>query len=285
MRYAYYPGCSLHAGAAEYDTSLRAVFGALDIELAEMEDWSCCGTVHATNVDRTLAYALAARNLTIAEGMNLQAAVACSGCYKNLRAADEALKQDPALQATINEVLSHPYQGKTKVRHPLYIILEDVGLDKLPHLKRPLHGLRVAPYYGCVLTRPVYPEAVDDPEDPQGMDRLLHALGAEVVPYPAKTKCCGGAVLLSHPEVAIDLSGKLLKEAKDAGADCLALACPMCQMALDGYQPQAGKQIGERLDMPVLYFTQLMGLAMGIDERQLGLGQLFVSPARALANV
>lgn len=291
MKYAYYPGCSLHASAKEYDISWRAVCERLGIELIEMTNWSCCGTVHATSVDRLLALALAARNLTIAEAMGadspdpLEIAAPCSGCYKNLRTADQALKEDPELRARINASLSRPFQGSTGVKHPLYIILQDIGLDALEHVPRPLHGLRVAPYYGCVLTRPVGAHPVDDPEDPQGLDRLLQALGAEVVPYPAKTKCCGGGVLLSHPDVARDLTGKLLKQAKDVGAQCLAVVCPMCQMALDAYQSQVERRLGERLDLPVLYFTQLMGVALGIDERRLGLGRLIVSPAKVLAGV
>ncbi len=285
MKYAYYPGCSLHASAREYDISWRAICERLDIELVEMADWSCCGTVHATSVDRLLALALAARNLSIAETMGLKIAAPCSGCYKNLRTAAEALKEDGDLRAKVNSSLSRPFQGNTLVKHPLYILLEDMGLDTLGDLPRPLHGLRVAPYYGCVLTRPASSRPVDDPEDPQGLDRLLQRLGAEVVPYPAKTKCCGGAVLLSHTDVALDLTGKLLKQAKDAGAQCLAVACPMCQMALDAYQSQVERRLGERLDLPVLYFTQLMGVALGIDEGQLGLGRLIVSPAKVLARV
>lgn len=283
MKYAYYPGCSLHAGAKEYDTSWHAVCRLLGIDLVEMENWSCCGTVHATNVGRVLSIALAARNLTIAEEMGLEIAAACSGCYKNLRTADIALKEDAKLLATVNASLPDPFQGTIAVKHPLYIIVDELGLDAVKPIVKPLHGLKVAPFYGCVLTRPLYLDPPDDPEFPQGMDRLLEALGAQVVPYPFKTKCCGGAVLLSHTEVAIDLCGQLLKGAKDAGADCLAVACPMCQLALDGYQPRIEKHLGEKLDLPILYFTQLMGLAMGVDEKELGLGRLFVSPAEALA--
>jgi len=285
LKYAYYPGCSLHTSAREYDLSWQAVCKQLGIELVEMADWNCCGTVHAGSVDHRLATVLAARNLSIAEAMDLEIAVPCSGCYKNLRTADEALKQDPALRTSLNMTLSRPFQGTTAVRHPLYIILETVGLDRLSNVPRPLHGLKVAPYYGCVLTRPVAEHPVDDPEDPQGLDRLLAALGAEVVPYSAKTKCCGGAVLLSHPDVSLDLTSKLLQEAKKAHADCLAVACPMCQMALDAYQSKVERQVGERLELPVLYFTQLMGLALGIDSAQLGFGRLFVSPAKVLARV
>jgi heterodisulfide reductase subunit B len=285
VRYAYYPGCSLHAGAKEYDTSWRAVCETLGIELVEMENWSCCGTVHATNVDRVLSLALAARNLTIGEALGLEIVAACSGCYKNLRTADLTLKRDAELQKRVNASLTHSFRGETAVRHPLYVIVEDVGLETLTDIPRPLRGLRVAPYYGCVLTRPAYLDPPDDPEYPMAMDYLLKALGAEVVPFPAKAKCCGGAVLLSHTEVSVDLSGKLLKQAKEAGAQCVAVACPMCQMALDGYQPRIERALGDRLNLPILYFTQLMGLAMGIEEQHLGLDRLFVAPTNALARV
>jgi heterodisulfide reductase subunit B len=285
LKYAYYPGCSLHTSAKEYDVSWRAVCERLGIELSGMSEWSCCGTVHATNVDRKLSLALAARNLTIAEAMGLEIVAPCSGCYKNLRTADEALKQDTGLRERTNAGLPRPFEGSTAVKHPLYVIVKEVGLDKLADVSRPLHGLAVAPYYGCVLTRPVAADPLDDPEDPQALDLLLQALGAEVVPYPAKTKCCGGAVLLSHTDIALDLTGKLLREAKEAGAQCLAVACPMCQMALDAYQSKVARRLGERLDLPVLYFTQLMGLAMGVNERHLGFGWLFVSPAKVMAQI
>ena len=223
--YAYYPGCSLHASAQEYDASWRAVCEHLGIELAEMEDWSCCGTVHATTVNRTMSVALAARNLAIAEAMELDVIAPCSGCYKNLRTADEALRQDKGLLQEVNASLPQPIREseaadggfKTSVLHPLYVIagsdaaLKEMGLGDPEKLPRPLRGLKAAPYYGCVLTRPAATVPLDDPEDPQSLDRLLTALGADVVPFDAKTKCCGGAVLVSHNDVALDLSGRVLK--------------------------------------------------------------------------
>ena len=286
MKYAYYPGCSLDATASEYDDSWRAVAGALGIELTEMPGWSCCGTAHATNVGRRLSLGLAARNLSIAEALGLPVTAPCSGCYKSLRTANETLKKDAGLRAEVNANLSRPFEGITTVKHPLYVILDEIGLDNLPDIVRPLDGLKVAPYYGCVITRPAAsPQPVDDPENPQGMDRLLKAIGADVVSYyPYKTKCCGGGVLLSHTDVALDLTGVLLQEAKRRKADCLAVACPMCQMVLDAYQYQVEDRLGEPIDLPILYFTQLLGLALGIDERELGLNRLFVSPTKALAG-
>jgi heterodisulfide reductase subunit B len=270
----------------------------LGIELAEMEDWSCCGTVHATTVDRTMSVALAARNLAIAEAMGLDVIAPCSGCYKNLRTADEALRQDDGLLQEVNASLPQPIresggdeESMASVLHPLYVIagsdaaLDEIGLSNAENLPRPMHGLKVAPYYGCVLTRPAATVPLDDPEDPQSLDRLMNALGADVVAFEAKTKCCGGAVLVSHNDVALDLSGRVLAEAKEAGAECLVVACPMCQMALDAYQSKIERQMGEQINLPVLYFTQLMGLALGIDERRLGLGRLFVSPSRVLSQV
>jgi heterodisulfide reductase subunit B2 len=225
MKYAYYPGCSLHTGAKEYDQSWQAVCEKLGIELAEMEDWSCCGTVHASSVDRTYGLALSARNLAIAEEMGLEIAVPCSGCYLNLRVADAALKDNGALRDKVNVGLKErPFRGVTAVKHPVYILLEDIGLEALKGIPKPLEGLKVAPYYGCMLTRPAATPPLDDPEDPQGLDRILQALGANVVPYPAKTKCCGGAVLLSHTDVSLGLTAKLLQQAKEAGAECLAVA-------------------------------------------------------------
>jgi heterodisulfide reductase subunit B len=285
LRYAYYPGCSLHASAREYDLSWRAVCEKLGIELTELPDWSCCGTAHADNVDYSLSVAMAARNLAIAAQMGLPIAAPCSGCYKTLWRSEAALRTDPTLRQKINATLSRPLEGPVAVRHPLYIILEDIGLEALSAPPRPLRGLSIAPYYGCVLTRPVAEPPVDDPEDPQGLDRLLHTLGAEVVPYPAKSKCCGGAVLLSHPDVALDLTARLLTAAKRAGAQCLAVACPMCQMALDAYQQQAERQSGEHFDLPILYFTQLLGVALGLDDRRLGLERLVTSPARIMAKI
>jgi heterodisulfide reductase subunit B len=221
----------------------------------------------------------------------------CSGCYKNLRTADEALRRDERLHQEVNASLAQPMREgradgyQSSVLHPLYVIagsdeaLRSVGLGNPEDLARPLHGLKAAPYYGCVLTRPAAAVPLDDAEDPQSLDRLLTALGADVVPFDAKTKCCGGAVLVSHNDVSLDLSGRILKEAKEAGAECLVVACPMCQMALDAYQSKIERQMGEQVNLPILYFTQLMGLALGIDERRLGLGRLFVSPSRVLSQV
>ena len=284
LTYGYYPGCTQETGSKEYDLSTRAVCERLGIELKELEDWNCCGTVHVPVTDPLLAMTLPGRNLAIAEKQGLTEVVApCTGCYKNLRSASKAIQADPALRQKVNDALpDHTLEDSVTIKHPLYAIVNDYGLENIEVVK-PLTGLRVACYYGCVLTRPR--DEFDSSEKPQAMDRLMEALGAEAVPFPAKMKCCGGAVLLSHTGVAVDLSGKVLLAAKEAGADCVALACPMCHVALDLYQSRIERALGAPLNLPILYFTQLMGLALGVEREQLGLKRLIVSPAPLLERL
>lgn len=284
LTYAYYPGCTQESGSKEYDLSVRLVCERLGIELRELGDWNCCGAVHTSVTDPLLAMTLPARNLALAEERGLTEIVApCSGCYKNLRTASKAIQADPALRQEVNDAIpDHTLEGDVVVKHPLYVIVDDYGLEQL-EVTRPLEGLRVACYYGCVLTRPR--DEFDSPEKPQAMDRLMRALGAEPVPFPAKTKCCGGAVLLSHTHIAVDLTGKVLLAAKEAGADCVALACPMCHVALDAYQSQVERTLGTRLDLPILYFTQLMALALGVERRRLGFKRHIVSPTPLLERM
>ena len=284
MTYSYYPGCTQESGSKEYDLSVRAVCERLGIELRDLEDWNCCGAVHTSVTDPLLAMTLPARNLALVEEQGLEEVVTpCAGCYKNLRSASKAIQVDPALRQEVNDAIpDHTLEGDIAVKHPLYVIVNDYGLERLEVI-RPLEGLRVACYYGCVLTRPR--DEFDSPEKPQAMDRLMRALGAEAVPFPAKTKCCGGAVLLSHTDIAVDLTGKVLLAAKEAGADCVALACPMCHVALDLYQSWVERAAGTRLDLPILYFSQLMGLALGVERHRLGLKRHIVSPAPLLERM
>ena len=279
MRYAYYPGCSLQATAREYDSSLRAVCQRLGMELPVVEDWNCCGATPASTIDPLLALALAARDLVAVERQGLTMMTPCPACYKNMRKANKALK-DQSLRRQVNEILGGMgLQGNPEVRHPLDIIVNDVGLDNIP-VEKPLAGLKVACYYGCLITRPR--DGFDSPENPQSMDRLVEALGAEAVPFPYKTKCCGGAVFLPKAEVALELTSKVLASAKAAGANCVAVGCPFCHLLLDMYQGKVEAHTGMTFDLPIFYFSQLMGLAMGVDEKELELERLAVSPAPLL---
>ena len=282
LRYAYYPGCSLGSSAKEYDRSLRAVFDTLGVELVDIENWNCCGATPAGQ-DELLAYSLAARNLAWAEERKLDVVAPCSECFKNLHKAAEALRADADLRAEVNEIIGgRGFHGKIGVKHPLEVVVRDVGLERVRGLvARPLSGLHVAPYYGCLITRPRNP--FDDPENPTAMDELLEALGAEVVDYfPYKARCCGGALVLSAREIALGMTRDLILKAQARGADCLAIGCPMCGMMLDPYQEPALR--GEEKPMPAFYFTQLMGLALALDQDQLGLDDLVVSPRPLLAR-
>ena len=284
MRYAYYPGCSLQSGAKEYDLSTRAVFARLGIELVEIADWSCCGAVHAegrANIN------LSARNLALAEVQGMTTIVApCSGCYLNLRRAAKTVVSGKKMRQQINAELPGELQitADIEVLHPLYLLIEEYGLEKIrAQVTHPLTGLRVASYYGCMLTRPK--DRFDSPEKPKGLDELMRVLGAEVVAFPYQSKCCGGALAISHSDVTAKLSGKVLGSAQERGAEVVTLGCPMCHTALDLYQHKAERALKQTLDLPILYFTQLMGLALGIDEEQLGLNRHIVSTAPVVARV
>ena len=287
MRYAYYPGCSLGVGEKEYDLSMRAVFAKLGIELVELEDWSCCGAVHTDLQDRDVAITLPARNLALAAAQDFETIIApCSGCYKNLRRASKVVADDRNMRRKVNDSLKDnlTLDGDVRVMHPLYVLLNEYGVERIKaQVVRPLSDLRVASYYGCMLTRPR--DVFDSPERPTGLDDLTGALGAQLVDYPMKAKCCGGALALSHAPVTAKLTGKVLVSAKDAGADVVSLACPMCHTALDGYQGKAESAMQQPIDLPVLYFTQLMGLALGIAPAKLGLARHIVPTNKVLTLV
>ncbi|HQE93601.1 MAG TPA: CoB--CoM heterodisulfide reductase iron-sulfur subunit B family protein [Anaerolineae bacterium] len=286
-RYAYYPGCSLSSTAQEYDISTRAVFARLGLELHELEDWNCCGATHSAIYKGDARFMLSLRNLALAEAQGFDTIIApCSACYKNLRRAAKLADADKALCARINAEMKEPYSGAghVTVLHPLYAIIRDYGLDTLKkQVVRPLTGIKIASYYGCMLTRPA--DEFDSAERPTGLDRLVKALGAEPVDYADKAKCCGGALALSHTRSTVRLTGKILASAKRRGAEAVMLACPMCHMALDMYQDKAARAIGQSLNLPVLFFTQWMGLALGIEPEQLGLARHMVPTAGIVARV
>ncbi len=283
MKYAYFPGCSQESTAEEYNRSLRAVARRLGtMELEPIPDWNCCGATPAATVHPLLLYALAARNLAIAEEMGLDVVAPCAACYKNMNKASHALNDDPELLDRVNATLNgHRLRHAPKVRHPLDVVVHDVGLDNVP-VSRPLRGLKVASYYGCLITRPE--GGFDDPERPQSMDRLMEALGAEPVDWPYKTRCCGGAIYMTTEEISFRMSADILAYAKAAGANVVAVGCPFCQLLLDLYQDRLEALKNMTFNLPVLFFTQLMGLAMGLDRSELGLEKLVVSPFALLAE-
>ncbi|MFC1945054.1 CoB--CoM heterodisulfide reductase iron-sulfur subunit B family protein, partial [Chloroflexota bacterium] len=272
--YAYYPGCSLETTAREYDASTKLVCRALGIELREIEDWTCCGASSAHSVSHLLGIALPARNLQIAEEMGLPMAVPCPACSSRLKFASHDLEDGNAL-GTVNQILGKEFANGAVVE-PMLKILADEGLPLA--VKKPLSGLKVACYYGCMLVRPRAILDFDDEENPQTMDRLVERLGAEALDWPFKTDCCGAGMPLARPDMVRRLSHSLLSAAKRLGADSVAVACPMCQSNLDMQQGDIEKEYNEKLGLPVVYFTQLMGLALGIPAGDLLLDKHFVSP-------
>jgi heterodisulfide reductase subunit B len=285
MKYAYFPGCSQQSTAEEYNRSLLAVARRLEMmELIEIPDWNCCGaTPAAAIVHPTLPHSLAARNLSIAREMGMDTIVApCAACYKNMRKASHDLQQSEELRTQMRGTLDKRELGRVpEVRHPLDVIVNDIGLDNLP-VEKPLQGMKIACYYGCLLTRPA--GGFDDIEYPSSMDRLMEKLGAEAVNWPYKTKCCGGGIYMFDENVSFAMSADVLLHAKAAGANALAVGCPFCQLMLDLYQDKLEVVKNTTFNLPIIFFTQLMGLALSLDRAELGLEKLIVSPFPLLAE-
>lgn len=278
MKYSYFPGCSLKGLGRAYEESLLPVMRHLGVELSELDDWNCCGATAYMSVDEAKACVLAARNLAIAEKAGTQDLLTpCSACYLVLNKAKHNIADFAAVRDNVHRALgrtSLSYTGSTKVRHPLDVLVHDVGLDVIEgKVVRPLAGLKVAPYYGCQVVRPY--STFDDAWNPTTMDRLLATLGAEVVHYPLKTKCCGGSLTGTLPEAGLRMTYILLKEAVRRGAEVIATICPLCQFNLDAYHDQIDRRWG-RTRIATVYFTQLMGLAFGLSPEELGLKRNFV---------
>jgi len=284
MKLAYYPGCTLHGTAREYDASTKAVCKAAGIELTEIEDWNCCGALEAI-FDKELSMGLSARNNFKAQKTGLDLVVPCSICSHNLSRADKAMKTDSGFRAKIEKALGEKYTG-VNIKHLLDVVVNDLGTETLAtKFKKSLNGIKAVPYYGCLLIRPSEVSKFDNPENPTSLDDIIKATGAECLPFTQKTKCCGGNLLMSKQDYAFILTKKLFDEAKAAGANCIVVACPMCHMLLDGQQGMIEKAHNTVIDMPVLYFTQLIGLAMGLDEKELELDKNMVSASKLIASI
>lgn len=287
MKVSYYPGCSQEGSALDYGKSTAALCAALGIELKEIEGWNCCGSTPAHSVDSSLSAAFCARNLDLAkkEGYDL-VATPCPSCLSNLRMALYRMKDD-AFRERVNELLDEPVAEELPdATSIMQVIARAHDLDSIASLvKKPLKGLKVAPYYGCLMSRPAKIMDFGDPENPTLMESLLSACGAEIIDFPLKTVCCGASYGIPKRPLAAENSGKILKLATDMGADCISVACPLCQMNLDLRQNQAAKAMDARFDMPILYFTQLMGLSLGIDPEHLGIDQLCVSAKPVVSKI
>ena len=283
MSYVFFPGCSLDGTARDFYRSTLAVAGRLGLDLPELKDWTCCGSTAAHGTDALLAHALPAKNLSAAAGRTV--AVACAACYSRLKTANHHIARDQAVRTRVAEVVGGDYDGRTPVMHLLEILLRDVGRARIAAaIRRPLTGLKVACYYGCLLARPPEITQFDDPENPTLMDRLLDIAGATPVDWPHKTECCGASFSITEPSIVLELSDRILSMARAAGVDCIATACPLCQLNLDLRQKDIEAKFGRRHDLPVFYFTQLLGLAMGCSAREVSLGSLVVPPGALLES-
>jgi heterodisulfide reductase subunit B len=284
-KYALFPGCSLEKMAQSYHVSALDTTRLLGLELKELDDWNCCGATAYFHVDELLANTLVARNLAIAEKLGLDFVAPCSGCYKNAYFTNEYLKQDPSLAEHINYALEEDdlhYSGSLKVRHLMELYVEDVGVEEIKQkVTHPLKGLRVAPYYGCQIVRPRKDQ--ENVEDPHFFEDLMAAIGADPVDYPSRLRCCGGSLIITSRPAALSLVHNLLQTAADVGATVIATACPLCQVNLECYQQQVNQEYGTKLSIPILYFTQLIGLALGIPPKQLKIGSELV-PATDVLN-
>lgn len=281
MKYAFFPGCSLESTAWDYDKSTRAVCRALDIEITDVPDWVCCGSTPAHASNTSLSLALPALNLHKAQTAGYtDVMAACASCYARLRTANHTLRKDPAERERVQRINEKAYDGALNVRHILDVLFNDYGVAEIEkRITAPLKGLRVASYYGCLLSRPKEVVAFDDAEHPVCMDKLVKAAGAEPVDWPFKTECCGASLSISKTNVVNRLGYKLLSMAHRAGAECIVVACSLCQLNLDFRQADAKKNQAGIPEIPVLYITQLLGLALGIPPRDLGLDALMVSAA------
>jgi len=283
-KFSYFPGCSLKGSGRAYEESLLPVFKSVGVELDELKDWNCCGATAYMAVDEVDACVMASRYLAIAEKAGHKEVVApCSACYLVLNKTKHYLHDSPAINKVVNLALQEgglAYSGNTPVRHPLDVIIHDIGLDAIKaKVKKPLKGLKVVPYYGCQIVRPY--STFDNQYNPTTMDRLLEALGATVLDFPLKTRCCGGSLTGTLPEPGLLCTYILLKEAKKRGADVIATVCPLCQFNLDAYHDKIEARWTEPVRIPTVYFTQLMGLAFGMSAQELGL-QRNITPMKPL---
>lgn len=273
MNFSYYPGCSLHGMAAEYDLSFKAVCKAMNIQLEEVKDWNCCGTGPKIAKSKLLAVALPVQNLIqVEKGPAKEVLMPCAACFSTHKNALHQIEHDADLKKKIDRILEEDYHGSVKISHPLEIMTSNGGLEKIKSLvQRRLEGLKVVCYYGCLLTRPPKIMNFDAFEYPLSMDKVMDVLGVESLDWSYKTECCGASLAVSQPDLVYKLCNDILKDAKDRGAEGIVTACPLCHGNLDSRQEHIEERFGNKFEMPIFFFTQLIGLAFGCGIRELGL--------------
>ncbi len=277
MKIGFYPGCSLEGTSREYNESVLALGNALDIEFEEIKDWNCCGATAAHSVNKELSLSLPARVLALAERQNFsEIVVPCAACYNRLTTTQYELAQDEEKKKRISEIIEMPYDGSVRILNVLQM-LQKYAVDSIAQKVTHPFKHSVACYYGCLLVRPHKILQFDRVEDPQSMDTLMSAIGANTLDWAFKTECCGGGLSVSRTDIVSKLSGNLLKDAKDRGAEAIIVACPMCHSNLDMRRPEINKYLGEDIEIPILYITQAIGLALGLEPEKLGIKRHFVN--------
>ncbi len=285
MSYAYYPGCSLHSTAEEYDRSFRQVCSGLGIELNELNNWVCCGSSPAHGTSHLLSIALPAHNLSIVEQSGREEVVVpCAACFSRFKFALYELERDAELSQQVNEVIGSEFRRKVNVIHPLEILSDRETLAGLKPVND-LSFIRAVCYYGCLLTRPPKVMHFDSCEHPMSMDNILRSVGVDILDWSYKTECCGASLALAETGIVAKLVGDLLAEAKRVGANAVAVACPLCHANLDTRQAEAEELKGERFGIPIFYFTELIGLALGYGRKQLGSDKHMVSAEPLLSRL
>lgn len=281
LKYALYPGCAAKGATPELYQSTMAIIGRLGIEVVELTAASCCGAGVISEADPDVALALNARTFAQAEALGLDVMTICGTCQGVMGAANKRLKTEPGLLERINQVLARDgiaYRGTVQVKHLLWIVVREVGLHRLgQQVRLPMQDFRIAPFYGCYILRPSWELGFDDPENPTSLEKVIKTVGGEPVAYAGRTKCCGFPIILEKEAIAVAMAGTNMKEAKDEGADFMVTPCPLCHMSLDIYQDRAGRAVKAQLDLPILHLPQLLGLAMGVPPKDLGLSRHLVS--------
>ncbi|HOW26068.1 MAG TPA: CoB--CoM heterodisulfide reductase iron-sulfur subunit B family protein [Bacteroidales bacterium] len=284
MKYLYYPGCSLKSSGKHYEISLLAVLQKLGIEVEELENWNCCGATNYMSINENYALEITARNLGIAEKQGGdEVIVPCAACFMGFLKTQKYMESESGIRDRVNQILNHSglsYNGKVQIRHPLDLLVNQLGADALTRtVEMPLKDLKVASYYGCQLIRPY--ATFDDQWNPHTMDDIARAMGATPVDWPLKSRCCSGSMTSTMTDIGLRMNYVILKEAKSRGADVIITACPLCQFNLECFQGKISRKLKDDVRIPVMYFTQLMGLAMGIPAKKLGLKQM-LSPSLVL---
>jgi heterodisulfide reductase subunit B len=286
MKYGYFPGCSSESTARDMHESTLEVAKALGVELIEPKNWTCCGATAGHQTDKFLSVALPAASLAKVKDAGLDMVVSCAACYNRMEVANHEIQNSAEMRKDVSEALGSDYDGSVNVKHFMEVLLQDVGIEKIKEsVKHSLNGMKIACYYGCLLVRPNEVTKLDDPENPMFLDKLVTALGAESLDWPHKVECCGGGLSMSRTDIVVSLTDSILEMAQASGAQCIAVACPMCQINLDLRQLDIKKQLGKQYNMPIVYITQLIGLCLGVPQNKLGLEKLMISPSKVIEAI